>query len=162
MFRHLLVAIDGSDHSDHAIEIAADLAMRYHAKLTILHVARHPHVANTLIDLQELERIEHVEFHEQDVLNLVAAKITADAEKRVRELGVPDVEVVARRGNPAQQIIEHAGDVGGGPHSDGDPGFEQPPGVHARKRFAQGDSSVGRAGARRPVTGVAVFSGGPA
>lgn len=112
MFKHLLVAIDGSDPSDHAIEIAADLAMRYHAKLTILHVARHPHVVNTLIDLQELERIEHVEFHEQDVLDLVAAKITADAEKCVRELGVPDVEVVARRGNPAQQIIEHAGDVG--------------------------------------------------
>ncbi len=60
MFRHLLVAIDGSDHSDHAIEIAADLAMRYHAKLTLLHVARHPHVASTLVDLQELERIEHV------------------------------------------------------------------------------------------------------
>ena len=112
MFRHLLVAIDGSDHSDHAIEIAADLAMRYHAKLTILHVARHPHVVNTLIDLQELERIEHVEFHEQDVLDLVTAKVTADAEKRVRELGVPDVEVVARRGNPAQQIIEHASDTG--------------------------------------------------
>ncbi len=112
MFKHLLVAIDGSDHADHAIEIAADLAMRYHAKLTILHVARHPHVVNTLIDLQELERIEHVDFHEQDVLDLVAAKVTADAEKRVRELGVPDVEVVARRGNRAQQIIEHAGDVG--------------------------------------------------
>ncbi len=112
MFKHLLVAIDGSDHADHAIEIAADLAMRYHAKLTILHVARHPRVVSTLIDLQELERIEHVDFHEQDVLDLVAAKVTADAEKRVRELGVPDVEVVARRGNPARQIIEQARDVG--------------------------------------------------
>ncbi len=112
MFKHLLVAIDGSDHADHAIGIAADLAMRYHAKLTILHVARHPRVMSTLSDLQELERIEHVEFHEQDVLNLAAAKVTDDAEKRVRELGVPDVEVVARRGNPAQQIIEHANGTG--------------------------------------------------
>ena len=111
MFRHLLVPIDGSDHADHAIEIAADLAMKYHATLTLIHVARHPHVAETLVELRDLEHIEGVEFHEQDVLDLSAHELMTTAEKRVRKLGVPEIETVTRRGHPAEQIIEQAEDT---------------------------------------------------
>jgi nucleotide-binding universal stress UspA family protein len=68
MFKHLLIAIDGSDHADRAIGIAADLTMRYHAKLTILHVARHPRVMSTFSDLEELERsVSHKVIHLSDV-----------------------------------------------------------------------------------------------
>lgn len=111
MFEHLLVPIDGSDHANHAIDVAADLALRYRTKLTLIHVARRPHVADTLVKLRGLEHIEGIKFHEQDVLDLTAHELTTAAEKRVRDLGVPDVETVARRGPPAEQIIEYAHDT---------------------------------------------------
>jgi nucleotide-binding universal stress UspA family protein len=38
MFRHILVAWDGSDAATYAFTIAADLASKYHAALTILSV----------------------------------------------------------------------------------------------------------------------------
>lgn len=112
MFKHVLVAVDGSAHADHAIERAADLALRYQAKLTALHVVRHPHVREALEELGELERIEHVEFNEHDVLELAAKKIKVAAEKQIRHIGVPNVEMAVLRGSPAEQIIGYVEDHG--------------------------------------------------
>jgi len=38
MVSHVLVAVDGSDHSDRAVDFAADFAVRYGADLTVLNV----------------------------------------------------------------------------------------------------------------------------
>ena len=38
MIEHILVPIDGSDHADKALDLAIDLAGRYGAGLTLVHV----------------------------------------------------------------------------------------------------------------------------
>lgn len=38
MFKNILVATDGSDHADKAVDLAADIAQKYDAQLTILSV----------------------------------------------------------------------------------------------------------------------------
>ncbi|NOJ27235.1 MAG: hypothetical protein DA330_04400 [Nitrososphaera sp.] len=39
MFKNILVAVDGSKHSDKAFEMAIDLAQKYESNLFIIHVA---------------------------------------------------------------------------------------------------------------------------
>ena len=38
MFKTLVVATDGSDHADKAVAVAGDLAAKYSANMTLLHV----------------------------------------------------------------------------------------------------------------------------
>ncbi len=42
MLHHTLVAVDGSDHANKAVDLAPDLANRYEADLTVLHVMSDP------------------------------------------------------------------------------------------------------------------------
>ncbi|MCP4230716.1 MAG: universal stress protein, partial [bacterium] len=44
----ILIAIDGSPHSKKALEFAADLALRYPAKLCILHVLHNSPGSDTI------------------------------------------------------------------------------------------------------------------
>jgi nucleotide-binding universal stress UspA family protein len=41
-FKNILVAVDGSKESDKAIEVAAELAQKFEAKITLLHVVNVP------------------------------------------------------------------------------------------------------------------------
>ena len=49
MFQRILIAIDGSIYSKKALEFGCDLANRYGAYLTILHVAYNPAQAHTMV-----------------------------------------------------------------------------------------------------------------
>jgi nucleotide-binding universal stress UspA family protein len=41
MFDRILLAVDGSEHSEKAVPVAKDLALRYGAALTVVHVREH-------------------------------------------------------------------------------------------------------------------------
>ena len=56
MFETILVAVDGSDHSDQAVHLAADIATKYDARLTLLHVCPEGSVP------EGLRRLASVEF----------------------------------------------------------------------------------------------------
>ena len=56
MFETILAAVDGSDHSDQAVHLAADIATKYQARLTLLHVCPEGSVP------EGLRRLASVEF----------------------------------------------------------------------------------------------------
>lgn len=74
MFKKILVAADGSDHSDKAVRLSCDLAARYDADLTIIHVIGHGEVSEGFIKLAEAENL--IEAGPQD--NLGSASLYSD------------------------------------------------------------------------------------
>jgi len=135
MFERILVATDGSDHANKAVDVAADLAVKYDGRLTILHILGHQELSD---DLLHAARMEHlVEPSRQPPLaaanvpgNLAAVwrdaeqKITAankiypllgeniltHAKERAIDRGVSrnSVETAMKNGEPAEQILKHA------------------------------------------------------
>lgn len=88
-FARILVPHDFSDYSDNAIKVAADVARRYAASITLLHV------------------LEHAEPSAE-----VAAKRLERAEHRVRAAGVERVDTKILHGVPFDTIIRFAEDGG--------------------------------------------------
>lgn len=120
MISHILLATDGSEHSRRAADLAADLAAKYSAGLTILHVLLRGHVP------QELRELSDVEANEQPPLALgghyidaelprevridIADKILASARDRAAACGVSEIEASWVDGPAADRIIEAARD----------------------------------------------------
>lgn len=99
MFKHILVAYDGSEYSKKALNVAIDLAKRYGAKLDIIEV----------IDTAALLSLGIAPIPD-NVLRSIQDKVKADieeAEKKAREAGVEAKGLVVE-GEPAASIIEYA------------------------------------------------------
>lgn len=132
MIRCIVCAIDGSEHSDKAAELASDLAARYDAKLCFLHVFMKG------VSLAELERFsEHA--HLKDILNRererlaefmstatplhdtayipppsaetitrIAKVILEDARLVAESKSIENVGLATADGDPAEQILKFA------------------------------------------------------
>ncbi len=57
MFKTVLVATDGSKHASKAITLASDLAVKYDARLVLLHVLQYRPVPEGLQRMLEAERL---------------------------------------------------------------------------------------------------------
>jgi nucleotide-binding universal stress UspA family protein len=106
MFTKLLVAVDGSTHSDRAVGIAVDIASHYESTITLIHVVHDPR-GNVPHGLEELERLEHIHITERDLLYSAGLRMVLDAESHAYELGAAKVETVVRFGNPARVIVDY-------------------------------------------------------
>ena len=60
MFNKILCSVDGSDHSNKALDLAIDMAKKYDAPLVILHV---PHRSGNIDALQRFAEIEGLADH---------------------------------------------------------------------------------------------------
>ena len=100
----ILIPIDGSSHSKKALEFAADLALRYDAKLCILHVLHNAPGSDTLSLGAASVTIEA----SQENLDRAAHDLLESAKKLATGLGCGDVQTIARGGHPTQQIIGYA------------------------------------------------------
>ena len=101
-FERILVAIDGSDASNHAFEKALELAVLTKAHLTALAIEGPlPAYAATIGEVEEVKREKDLFF------NALAARARGEAER----MGV-DLEVSVRPGHPAELIPRFA-DAGG-------------------------------------------------
>jgi nucleotide-binding universal stress UspA family protein len=100
----VLVAIDGSEGSLRAVQVAAQFARELQGELIIIHVigVREPH-SN---ELDEYGRWEHVTPGEY--LSDVSEHILADARQRAERLGVSGIRCQSPAGEIAETIVETA------------------------------------------------------
>jgi nucleotide-binding universal stress UspA family protein len=112
MIKQILVAVDGSEHAVKAADLAADLAERYGADLTLVHVMTDAGTYSIPPELSEYARLEHVFVTERDLLMKAASTIVKTAADRVAQAGHarPSTRIV--EGQPAQSIIKVAEDTG--------------------------------------------------
>lgn len=127
----ILCALDGSDHSDKAVELAADLAARYGARLYFVHVLMrdltfadlskfdgNAHLADVveaeqkaLADLMVSGQVAFVPGASSAVIHQLAGIVTVDAKAEAERLGVDSVDVAILDGKPDQEIVAFADQV---------------------------------------------------
>lgn len=124
----ILCAIDGSDHSDKAVELAADLAVRYSARLHFVHVLMrdltfaelgkfegNAHLADVveaeqkaLADLMTSGQVSFVPGASNKVVRQLAEIISVDAKLQAEAYGVDAVSVAILDGKTDDEIIDYA------------------------------------------------------
>lgn len=96
MFKHILIAYDGSEPAEKAFDYALDLAAKYRASLDVVAIARPPDFAE---DVETEALLEQVQEHFQEQF--------AQLRERAARCGVtPEFNVVV--GHPAEQIVKEA------------------------------------------------------
>ncbi len=130
MIETILVATDGSELAGKAVELGADLAAKYGAKVVLLHVLLRGHLSEGLLRAAQVEHVSRpgpsetrglvvmppeimarVEASPQvslDVLEFIGRKVMAEAEGVARDKGVSAVETAVEQGDPATQILDKA------------------------------------------------------
>ena len=106
MFENILVAIDGSNHSKKALKFACDLANKYEAYLTILHVTYNAAQSNTMV----LGSSAMMYQGNQKELDEVALVVMDSARKIVDLAGCKDTKFQVEQGTPAEQILRYSRD----------------------------------------------------
>lgn len=96
MFRHILIAHDGSDVARKAFEVATKLAIATGAKLSVLSVVRPPEIGDDIETEALVERSQELFQHLHDTLR-------REQETLGRTL---DTEIYV--GHPAEQILRYA------------------------------------------------------
>ena len=100
MFNKILVATDGSQYSDKALEYAVNIAKAFGAKLYIVHVVEEDKVALASSAIPITTNII-------DDLVRIGNEILSRAREYARSRGI-DAEVILARGNAADKILETA------------------------------------------------------
>ncbi|MGH6900632.1 MAG: universal stress protein [Geminicoccaceae bacterium] len=134
MLETILVATDGSDHADKAVDWAIELAAKYDARLLLIYVAPHRDVPPELRRMAEVEHI--VEPGGAETLSVPAADYASGpgvrpdlaetaarnatihreigrwlldgARLRAEERGIKAIETLLEHGDPADQIVRAA------------------------------------------------------
>lgn len=102
--KHILVATDGSEGADRAVNEAAVLATRFGADLLIVNVIGGYGLPGEV--LERFTRPEHAWFNE--LLTGFSAQILAKARDRAHQLGVSNVRLESREGDVAPAIVDIA------------------------------------------------------
>lgn len=131
MFKHILCPMDGSDHANKALRVAADLAGKYDAHLSVIHVLLRNEDPTELKRFAEIEgltrkvgpeinqlmgvdsrveiaRIRDAQTISTGVLADIAEHIVEAAKSDAESSGVADVSTTVLDGDPARRILDYA------------------------------------------------------
>jgi nucleotide-binding universal stress UspA family protein len=107
MFHRILVAVDGSEPSSQAIDVACDLAAKYQAKLVLMHVLQQTGGPAVPEELREFAEAEHVRITEASLIDQGGQRILELAKRRAVAAGCGDAEMALEHGDPATRIVGH-------------------------------------------------------
>lgn len=105
MLKNILVALDGSEPSRHALTIASEIAVKFEGSLFLLYVIRDMQLPEGLREAAEVERIQGPRLN---VLRTVGERILDDAQRTAKKLGVEQTHCETRPGDPAGVILSFA------------------------------------------------------
>ena len=100
MFETILVAVDGSKHSDAAFDVAVDIAQKYGSQLFVLHVFQGGTGTGTLVSSDV-----------EDANRSIGQQILNSYEAKVNERHLQNVRMLLQMGDAAQRIMETAREV---------------------------------------------------
>ncbi len=99
--RQILIATDGSDSANRALDAAARIAKVTGSKLSILTVGGS-------LSGDEMRQLARAEKDIGAALDSISERILIDARRRAEAIGAPDVTTEVKWGDPAEAIIEAA------------------------------------------------------
>lgn len=99
--RHIMVATDGSEGADRAIDVAAQLAKAFEGELSIVTVGGN-------LSGDEMRQLERAERNIGEALDMLSNQILRAAKTRAQSFGIGDIRVQSAWGDPAESIIEMA------------------------------------------------------
>jgi len=109
MFKHILAAIDGSEHSTKAAKVAIELARTYGSELTLLHVTRKLDLPD---QLKEYLKSEHLTPDDLPAIDEANKCIIDDLRIKAEGQGLKRIKTIFREGKPARSIVEYAHTAG--------------------------------------------------
>ena len=169
MLKTILVAADGSDHADKAVDWAIELAVKHGARLVLLYVAPHREVPPELRRMAEVEHIvepggiearplndplypasspvrpdmEETMVSSARIYREIGERILDAARFRAEQRGVKAIETVVAHGDPAHQIVRRRNRPRRRADRHGPARPRRPARSAARKRVAQGEPARG-------------------
>ncbi|MGJ8585649.1 MAG: universal stress protein [Marinosulfonomonas sp.] len=108
MIDKILVAMDGSSHSQKAVEYASEIAAGCKADLILLTVIKVNQAPKVNKQLQAYAELEHISVSALDAMKLLSNEMLSEAELVAREKGVTDIKAVVDTGPVARTIVAFA------------------------------------------------------
>ncbi len=105
MFKNILVAVDGSTASAHALESAIQISDKFGAGLHLLHVVREMQLP---LNPGLMEKYEEVQRQRHDLLRSAGEDILNQAKRMAQSKGINSVESDIGSGDPATAIAGYA------------------------------------------------------
>jgi nucleotide-binding universal stress UspA family protein len=104
--KKILLAIDGSDHSKRAAQVAGELSAGLHIPVDVVNVVSDATLVTGPVD--EYARIEKIAISQRELLKALGADLVVQAANTVRQAGgdVGTTDVLI--GAPAHQIVRYA------------------------------------------------------
>ena len=100
MFENILVAVDGSKHSDAAFDVAVDIAQKYGSQVFVLHVFQGGSGSGTLVSPGF-----------EDNKRSIGQQILDSYEAKVKEGRLQNVRMLLQMGDAAKRIMETANEL---------------------------------------------------
>lgn len=111
MFRHILIAVDGSKHAMRAAVAAIDIAQQYGSTLEVITVVKKPS-SEISEQLRHYMAVENIPATLEELVDKRSQEILAQVEEHARKKGLDKVRKVVKPGQPARTIVDHAKQIG--------------------------------------------------